>query len=62
MSKKEKTVCKNCGQPATFGERASFERVDLGWCSSCFKQSQHDHRYTGKIPVKNRNDFGKKLR
>lgn len=32
--------CTNCGQPTQFGERAAPQRVALGWCDSCFKQSQ----------------------
>jgi len=48
MPKKEKTLCKNCGHPATFGERADFERVKLGWCSSCFRQSRRNFEIGGK--------------
>ena len=37
---KPKTLCKNCGQSTTFGETADVQRVKLGWCNPCFKQSQ----------------------
>ena len=37
---KAKTLCKNCGQPTTFGDIADYERVKLGWCNPCFKHSQ----------------------
>jgi protein-arginine kinase activator protein McsA len=37
---KPKVVCKNCGQPTSFGEMAEIRRVDLGWCPACYKQSQ----------------------
>jgi transcription elongation factor Elf1 len=40
FSSSAKTLCTNCGQPTQFGERAEAKRVDLGWCDSCFKQSQ----------------------
>lgn len=32
--------CTNCGQPTQFGERATSQRVALGWCDSCFKHSK----------------------
>ena len=39
-SRKGKTLCKNCGQPTQFGETADPQRAALGWCNSCYKQSQ----------------------
>jgi len=39
MGKKEKTACKNCGELTTFTVSARNERVKLGWCGPCFKQS-----------------------
>ena len=40
LSSSVKNLCTNCGQPTQFGERAEAKRVDMGWCDSCFKQSQ----------------------
>jgi hypothetical protein len=37
---KPRALCKNCGQPTTFGARAQLERVKRGWCGECFVQSQ----------------------
>ena len=37
---KPKTLCKNCGQPTTFGETADQKRVEMGWCNPCFTHSQ----------------------
>ena len=44
-------LCKNCGQPTQFGERADQRRVELGWCDPCFKHSQRTfvEKETGKI-------------
>lgn len=35
-----KVLCTNCGQPTYFTDNASAKRHELGWCDSCFKQSQ----------------------
>ncbi len=45
-----KVQCKNCGQLTSFGERADYKRVDLGWCIDCFKASElkFTHRETGE--------------
>lgn len=40
MGETEKTACKNCGDPTTFGSNSHYERVKLGWCRACFQQSQ----------------------
>lgn len=35
-----KVLCANCGQPTFFTDESSFRRHELGWCNSCFNQSQ----------------------
>ena len=48
--KQGKQLCNNCGDPTLFGRRTNFKRAELGWCDSCFKQSQRTFKdkATGK--------------
>jgi|SRR5580693_4320577 hypothetical protein len=56
------TRCKNCGQPTAFNETARSERVELGWCSACIKQSQRtyktSHEEVSRIDDNNPFPFG----
>ncbi len=36
MAKKQKPLCKNCGDETTFPASAVGDRVHKGWCVSCF--------------------------